>query len=87
MKSFNINDTVKVKLTEAGRNILRDRHDEAYSSVPQFIEKPEYKLPEVDSNGYTKFQLHELMNIFGGSLYNWALPFETTILFRNEDLK
>ncbi|WP_372011406.1 hypothetical protein NBRC13296_12670 [Paenibacillus chitinolyticus] len=50
---FNINIPVHVKLTEHGQNILNDYYT-GYGYL---------KVPELD--GYYKFQMHELMNIFG----------------------
>jgi hypothetical protein len=57
---FNINDSVQVKLTDYGRDILRQKQDSRHS------------LERVDAQGYTRFQLWELMNIFGSHIYNGA---------------
>ena len=59
---FNINDYVKVKLNSAGITILENLHNELNKLVKNL--KP-FKIPEVDSDGYTKFQLWELMEKFG----------------------
>lgn len=76
---LNINDTVKVKLTPYGLELYR-----------------KYWLPyckfgctptKQDINGYTEFQLWDLMNIFGSSLYlGCKLPFDTTIEIPEEML-
>jgi hypothetical protein len=58
---FNINDSVKVRLTDYGRDILRQKQDVRHS------------LTHMDSEGYTKFQLWELMNRFGSHIYNGAI--------------
>lgn len=55
---FNINNSVKVRLTDYGRDILRQKLDLRHS------------FERVDAQGYTKFQLWELMNIFGSYIYN-----------------
>ena len=57
---YNTNDSVKVWLTDYGRDILRQKQDSRHSSE------------RVDAQGYTKFQLWELMNIFGSHIYNGA---------------
>jgi hypothetical protein len=59
---FNLNDDVKVKLTDHGRDLLAKKR--------RLTQQP-------DEAGYTKFQLWELMNIFGEHLYNGcSIPFE-----------
>jgi hypothetical protein len=47
--TININDDVKVKLTDSGRDVL----------AMQQLKRQQ------DADGYIKFQLWELMNIFG----------------------
>ena len=92
MKTFNINEPVKVKLTEEGIRILENRHN---NLLNQYSDKPEvrkilgeFKTPEVDENGYSSFQLWELMNIFGSYMYNGnpKVPFEMTIAISDEYL-
>ena len=58
---FNINDSVKVRLTDYGRDILRQKQDVRHS------------LQHMDAQGCTKFQLWELMNTFGSHIYNGAI--------------
>lgn len=73
---FNVNNKVKVKVTEFGEQVLRKRHEEVNK---HFLESSEFQL-EKDGEGFTEFQLWELMSIFGEHLYNGAeVPFETTI--------
>jgi hypothetical protein len=58
----NVNDYVKVKLTEKGHEILKSQHDELreYASyLGDYIE------PKTDDAGFTKFQLWTLMETFG----------------------
>ena len=59
---FNLNDDVKVKLTDHGRDLLAKKR--------RLTRQP-------DEAGYAKFQLWELMNIFGEHFYNGcSIPFE-----------
>jgi hypothetical protein len=58
---FNINDSVKVRLTDYGRDTLRQIQDARHS------------LTHMDSEGYTKFRLSELMDIFGSHIYNGSI--------------
>ena len=74
----NINQYVRVKLTDHGREILRRKHDErnnfAQGSLGEFIQ------PKEDENGWAKFQLWDLMNCFGSSIdMGKNVPFSTTI--------
>lgn len=74
---FNINDYVKVRLTERGREMLKEYWG---GKVPDWFE--DYS----EGNEYYRFQLHEFANIFGKELYNGNsnLPFETEIYFSQE---
>ena len=71
---FNVNENVKVRLTESGKKIYLKEH---LSS-----------LPEVDSEGYTQMQLWEVMNVFGPhlSLGMHEMAIETNILFEMEKI-
>ena len=77
MKKFNINEYVKVKLNESGITELKRQHEELKARGY----KGDFMIPEVDINGYTKYQLHNLMNIFGHLTFNgFECPFEIEIL-------
>lgn len=70
---FNVNDFVYVKLTTQGRYAWKQYHEEFGIQGA--------KLPEPDADGYTMFQGHELMNIFGPYMVMGRTPvFETTML-------
>jgi hypothetical protein len=70
-KLFNINDYVKVRLTDKGMKVLADHYGG---------EIPEWFVNYME-DGWTKFQLWDLASIFGENLYNGCtLPFETNIL-------
>ncbi|MBW1853066.1 MAG: hypothetical protein JRJ00_00025 [Deltaproteobacteria bacterium] len=81
---FNINDYVKVKLNQEGRNIYFDRDKRLNDSYGREIIKP--RTPEVDKEGYSKFQMHELMSLYGEHLTIGGItPFETEIYLENKD--
>jgi hypothetical protein len=70
---FNINDDVKVKLTPVGFEIHR-KYWAPYTSN-------DYIPPRVDDEGYSTFQLWDLMVIFGSHIHMWGNnPFETEII-------
>jgi len=80
---FNINNYVYVKLTDHGYEV----YNKYYKKIPK-----EYNIsiPEIekDENGFSKWQLWQLMLIFGSSCGNgFTNPFETTIYFEEEDTK
>jgi len=83
MIKFNINDYIKVKLTTVGLQELEKQHNElaeVFPSLGLFVK------PKIDADGYSKFQLHNLMRKFGNIIsLTSPLPFETTILICNEE--
>lgn len=74
---FNINDRVRVKLTERGREVLRINHQRRYGSRATEFDTREVKE---DADGWSEWQMWDLMHEFGGSMYNGcSVPFETWI--------
>jgi len=80
---FNINEEVKVKLNAYGLNIYTEKMEkvnEWLNSVHGKCVKMEVKI---DENGYTKFQLWDLMHLFGPHMVlGMDIPFtDTEIVF------
>ena len=74
---FNINDTVKVKLTEKGKQIHREEWGRVFGNNSNFT----YAPPREDENGYSSWQMWELMRWFGNHCRTgFDNPFETDIL-------
>lgn len=73
--NINLNEYVKVKLTDYG---LAVHYDSWYYKEIHIRARFPYKLPRVDEQGYSKFQLWDLMSIFGSVMYlgNPNVPFE-----------
>lgn len=67
-RPFNLNDYIKVKLTEMGLKIHRARYDSlwAIGQQPFF----EYQPPTIDENGWSEWQAWEFMQIFGAHFSN-----------------
>lgn len=81
---FNINNKVRVKLTEEGHRILKRNHDRFWRLLEP---KQGYDPPVEDKNGFSDWQMWELMREFGPDLYNGCkVPFETTIFISEEHL-
>ena len=70
MVIINLNDFVRFKLTDRGREIFEHHLDDALKYLPD-VDRG--KLEQAtDFNGYKKMQLHRFMNIFGPYLMNGA---------------
>ena len=76
--SFNINNYVYVRLNEMGKETYRNYYKKLGMSPPRRDE---------DKNGYSRWQLWHLMQIFGPDIsLGFNIPFETTILIGKESL-
>ena len=74
---FNINNYVKVRLTDRGKQALKDNHYKVFAGV---LDRFPYREPVEDEDGMVKFQMWDLMQRLGplcrlGS----RCPFETEI--------
>ena len=80
-QNFNINDFVKVKLTEKGKYIYYHQFDDINQNIQKIGGKPLNPIElKYDDEGYTEFQMWHLMEIFGKYLFNGCnIPFETTV--------
>tara|TARA_R110000764_G_scaffold232878_1_gene325509 strand:- start:788 stop:1036 length:249 start_codon:yes stop_codon:yes gene_type:complete len=76
---FNINENVDVKLTDTGRAELLKQHKKLKETFPKL---GEYTPRKEDYNGWSKWQMHELMNRFGHLCdLGGKLPFDPNIKF------
>lgn len=60
---LNLNDNIRVKLTEHGKDIYYHQYDRINKLLGREVCKPSY--PEVDEDGYTTFQLWCFMELYG----------------------
>ena len=66
MKKLNLNEAIKVKLTPLGVNIFYHQYDEVNKVLSQRGGKQiASSMPRIDENGFTKFQLHYFMKLYG----------------------
>jgi hypothetical protein len=85
MKSFNINYTVKIRLTKFGKELHKQQY--FWNSVDRLDQFP-YTPPKEDENGYCEFQMWDLMEKFGPYCgLGKEPPFDTVILIDEKDLK
>jgi hypothetical protein len=76
---FNMNHYVRVKITPHGKKCLRKNHDDLAKSYGGKLGFP-LRLPKTDKDGWTRFQMHDLMATFGKHMYfGCQVPFETEI--------
>lgn len=59
-KNTNFNYRIKVKLTKEGKSIYEKHYADFDCEAPTL---------EIDKEGYSKFQIHNFMNIFGKNLF------------------
>lgn len=79
MVEFNINDFVWVRLTDVGREIYRKKF--AAVGMDMYGEVIiHYTPPKEDGEGWSRWQLHHLMETFGEHVHlTGPLSFETDI--------
>jgi hypothetical protein len=78
MIEFNINNYCFVQLTDAGRKELKRQHDEINECLKGSL--GDYEPTEEDENGWSKWQMHSIMNQLGSMLINGGdLPFQAVI--------
>ena len=76
LKELSLNKTVYIRLTEKGRKIHRQNHEELW----QGLNRPRYIPPSEDQWGWSKWILWELMQAFGAHLIQGMdPPFETVL--------
>ena len=63
---INLNECVKVKLTDLGKDIYYHQFDEVNEMITRMGGKPPTpRMPEVDKNGYTSMQLWHFIQLYG----------------------
>jgi hypothetical protein len=61
---FNVNHYIKAKITEYGYSVWVDNYNK-YSSKPLNTESIIKLRNRADKDGYTSFQMHDFMSLFG----------------------
>ena len=77
---INLNDTVRVKITDVGRKMIDDETREVKKFMPSYDSS--YIYYSQDDDGYVSMQLWRVMELFGGGIgmHQYPLPIETTII-------
>ena len=63
MVAINLNEVVKVKLTDYGKEIYFHRFDKVNKLAGREVCKPSF--PKVDADGYSRFQLWDFIHLYG----------------------
>ena len=84
---FNVNSGVRVKLTKHGHNVMQANHARLYGHLPVHARPPMWR-PREDAEGWSRWQLHQLMYEFGECMSGsfGPVPFETWIMLETEDI-
>lgn len=62
----NLNEYIMVKLNDKGKDIYYHQYDEVNENIKRHGGKPIIpKMPKVDEEGYTRFQMWQFMNLYG----------------------
>lgn len=71
---INLNEVVKFKLTDLGKDVFYHQYDEVNEWIRNRGGRPlEPTMPKVDADGYTEMQLWNFMEVFG-SYFGMAKP-------------
>ena len=65
MKKLNFNSIVKVKLTPFGADIFYHKYDELIKEHPKLADTMKPKMPQIDKEGFTEFQLWHFIELYG----------------------
>lgn len=85
--TINLNDWVKVKLTDHGKDIYYHQYDELNEKSVQLHGRNviEPSMPKVDADGYTTFQLWCLIELYGPHMHmGRPLPFDVNIVIEQK---
>lgn len=63
MTRINLNERIKVRLTDLGKDIYYHQFDDLNERAGRCVLKPEY--PKTDEDGYTEFQLWVFIELYG----------------------
>ncbi len=87
--TFNINNTIKVKLEDIGYELLAEEHNSYAGAIPKWeVRTAEYYKNKADSFGYSEFQAWYFMQIFGPvTALGGPGYYHTTILIQTKDLE
>jgi hypothetical protein len=79
MRTININDYVEVQLTAAGIQMLTESYAVAIRLLGISMENV---IQKKTVDGWTRFQIHELMHVFGPACFNGSnrLPFVDNLI-------
>lgn len=69
---INLNDSVRIQIYEDGFEVMKNKYEKVCSpdgKPSRILNHFPWVRPDVDEEGYTKMQLHEIMYYFGEEMY------------------
>ena len=86
-KTYNLNQSIRVKLNDKGYQLLADDHNRYVVWIPSFKKRTAtYYKRKADKEGYTKFHLWEFMQLFGNVTgMGFDSYYDINILIETED--
>ena len=82
----NMNDSVKVKLNDEGRRIVKEYYSDKGKLIPDHFIPACLLEPKEDEEGRTEWQLWHLMRVFGCHIQPFCpCPFETDIMILEKE--
>jgi len=83
---FNINDNVRVRLTDHGRDVHRRQFDLMRQHIKETMrDEWQYAAPKEDADGWSTWQLWSLLNTFGPHVWIMGeMCFATQIQFETK---
>ena len=89
--TINLNDRVKVKLTDWGKDVYRSAYFNLNKVLCRQIFTAKQAEPKVDNEGYTAFQLWDFINLFGNYMGmcepNVIEPLDLVVITRGKNDK
>ena len=84
-ETFDVNHWVQVRLTPRGRELHRQNWEAIFQNIPN---ASPYSPPQEDGDGWSRWQLWELMKVFGPHINLGAqLPFQPEMRFEKLDIQ
>ena len=84
MKKLNTNVIIKVKLNDFGKDIYYHQFDHLLKEHPGIGIEPSF--PKMDEEGFTEFQLHHFMELYGEYfVMGHRLPLEDNNIYLDEN--
>jgi hypothetical protein len=84
---FNLNEIVKVKLTDVGKKIFYELDKNFNWKISEIVDTSIYSN-RIDNDGYVDMQMWEVMHLFGNHMkLGMDLPIEMNVILKSHNIK